>query len=71
MTEINFQTLKDFPNYEIQSEFPFQIREVEARKIIEIRKLKSVYLTVRLDKKIRLLHRVIAMQFIPNPDFKI
>jgi hypothetical protein len=43
---------------------------VITRKIIEIRKLKSGYLTVRLEKKIRLLHRVIAMQFIPNPDLK-
>ena len=55
--------------YEIFSEFPFQVRKKKNQRIVKEYLSKGTgYIKLNLNKKPFLKHRVIALQFIKNPD---
>ena len=66
---IEFVPLKDYPDYEILSQYPFTIRRKDnhyevSERINKSNGYPSVCLNCdKIDK-----HRIIAKQFIPNPD---
>jgi hypothetical protein len=55
------------PKYEIGTSFPYQIRNQETKNILREYLSNYGYPTVRLSKAHN-KHRLIALQFIPNPD---
>jgi hypothetical protein len=59
--------LKVNPKYEICSEYPYDIRGIDDGLYMGI-SLNKEYPTLSLDGKTYYLHRVIAIQFIPNPN---
>ena len=54
-------------NYEIFNEYPFQIRKKSNQRIIK-ECIKGGYITCHLNFKTYYKHRIIALQFIPNPN---
>ena len=73
MTEVQtdtigqWQQLRDFPDYEICRTNPSRIRMISSGRVVKVsnnRRGKSVY----LNGKSHQLHRVIAMEFVVNPD---
>ena len=67
--ESAWQVLTDYPNYEINAK-TLMIRNIKTKRTLSIFTQKDGYQTVNLDGQKRLLQRVIALQFIPNPDPK-
>ena len=68
MTESNeWETLKNHEDYEININYPHQIRKKINNYIIKECDTNG-YLCCRLNNKTYLKHRLIAEQFIPNPD---
>ena len=58
-------------DYEIFTEFPFQIRRKSNKRIIaESINNTNGYVQCKLNGKQRYKHRIIAQQFIPNPENK-
>ena len=55
-------------DYEIFTEFPYQIKKKSNGKIIKEWIHKSNYVICKLNKHPYYKHRIIAIQFIPNPD---
>ena len=55
-------------DYEIFTVFPFQIRKKTNKKIIKECIDSQGYITCSLNRKAIKKHRIIAIQFIPNPD---
>ena len=55
-------------DYEICTAYPHQIRKKETGKIVSEWNHPKGYLCVDLNKQHYLKHRVIALQFIPNPN---
>ena len=73
MTEeqvIDFVTLKDFENdYEILNQYPFSIRRKKDHYVVkEFISKSNGYVQVNLSGKPYQKHRIIAKQFIPNPN---
>ncbi len=73
MTEeqvIDFVTLKDFENeYEILNQYPYTIRRKKDHYVVKESINKSNgYVQVNLSGKPYQKHRIIAKQFIPNPN---
>ena len=73
MTEeqvIDFVTLKDFENeYEILNKYPYTIRRKKDHYVVKESINKSNgYVQVNLSGKPYQKHRIIAKQFIPNPN---
>lgn len=65
---IEFVPLLGFEeSYEILNQFPFTIRN-KVDHIVVKEYFNNDYLQVFLNKKIYLKHRLIALQFIPNPN---
>ena len=64
---VEFVQLTAHPDYEISTEYPFIIRRKKDGKIMKQSQNNVGYLTVCLNKS-QLLHRIIAEQFIPNPN---
>ncbi|KAK8893777.1 hypothetical protein M9Y10_022206 [Tritrichomonas musculus] len=65
---VEFVPLLNFENdYEILNQYPFTIRKKSNHKIIG-ESLSNGYVNVNLNQKKYLKHRIIAIQFIPNPD---
>ena len=64
-----YVVLKEFPEYEISTSYPHEIVKIKTGKIIKpyIHK-QTGYYRINLDGKSHLLHRVIAKQFLPNPN---
>ena len=62
-----WQVHKDYPNYEINAKTQM-IRNRKTKRILAIDTKEDDYQSVNLDGHKRLLQRVIASQFIPNPD---
>ena len=62
-----WQVLLDHPNYEINAKTQ-RIRNRKTKRILVIYTKEDGYQTVNLDGRKRLLQRVLASQFIPNPD---
>ena len=56
-------------DFEIFSEYPFQIRKKKTQRIVkEFLHKTNGYVILRLNNKMYRKHRIIALQFIPNPD---
>lgn len=67
--EGKWETLKENNDYEIFNQFPFPIRKKGTDKPIkETFNKKIKYYCCRIGKKIYYKHRLIALQFIPNPN---
>ena len=62
--------LKDFENdYEIEIEAPHRIRKISSGWIVTTTlNNRSGYIDIRLNGKTYRYHRILAKQFIPNPD---
>ena len=68
---MSWENLKDFENdYEIFNEYPYQIRKKSNQRIVKERiiQYKGGYLICYLNSKTCYKHRLIANQFIENPD---
>ena len=55
-------------DYEIFSEYPYPIRRIENKRMIKEWKRKDGYFGCELNTIHYLKHRIIAQQFIPNPN---
>jgi hypothetical protein len=68
-SEGHWQTVREHDDYEIWSDFPFQIRKKKNKRIIKESVHKSTgYLQFGLNGKTSCKHRIIAEQYIPNPN---
>ena len=67
MTQPAFVDLLNHPDYEILNEFPFTIRKKANHYELKESSNKG-YLTVTVDGKNCRKHRLIALQFLPNPN---
>jgi hypothetical protein len=67
-TPINWITLNKFPNYDITDKYPFQIGRKQHGLILKQTVHRTGYYSVMLNRKSYSFHRIIAEQFIPNPD---
>ena len=65
-----WKTLKNHPDYEICISYPHQIRKKSNGMILKESIMNIGYLSVHLNGKTFYKHRLIALQFIPNPDNK-
>ena len=67
--EINetWEVLKEHPAYEINCSYPHQIRKISNRKILG-ESLRNDYIRVHLNNKSYYKHRLIALQWLPNPE---
>ena len=69
MSETEWQKLKEHDDYEININYPHQIRKKSNRKIIKETFDKVYgYLLCTFNQKLYRKHRLIAEQFIPNPE---
>ena len=72
INEINennvWETLKDHEDYEININYPYQIRNKKSKRILKEKPDKDGYLTCCIKSNKTLKHRLIANHFIPNPD---
>ena len=65
---VDFVPLLNFEeDYEILNEFPFTIRKKANHKVLS-ESLSNGYVQVNLIKRSYLKHRLIGLQFLPNPD---
>ena len=66
---IEFVPLLNFEdNYEILNQYPFTIRKKSNKRVIKESVNSQGYIQVWLNGKHYLLHRLIALQFLTNPD---
>ena len=63
-----WELLRDHPDYEICIEYPYQIRKISTGRILKESIQTKGYLQVRLNGKAYLKHRLVALQWIENPD---
>ena len=63
-----WEQLRDHPDYEINVVYPHQIRKKSNGRIVKESIMQKGYLRVYLNGKSFYKHRLIAIQFIPNPD---
>lgn len=67
---MSWQDLIGFENdYEIFTEYPHQIRKKSNNRILKESVDNDGYYRVNLNNQSYLKHRIIALQFIPNPEF--
>ena len=66
--ENEYIALKDFENYEILNKYPFTIRRKRDGYEISEQFDQKGYVRIKLNGKIYMKHRIIALQFIPNPN---
>ena len=66
--ENEFVILNEFPKYVIQKDYPHVIKNIKTGHEMKPYLRKDGYFGIRLSGKNHLLHRVIAKQFIPNPN---
>ena len=64
---VEFVPLLNFEDYEILNQYPFTIRKRDTHKIIKEHNSNG-YARCRINNNDMLKHRLIALQFIPNPD---
>ena len=60
--------LNNHPDYEINVNYPYQIRNRKTKRIIKESAQTIGYIKIHLNKKRYLKHRIIAEQFIENDD---
>ena len=71
INENEWEKLKDHPDYEINVNFPYQIRKKSNQQILkETLRNTNGYLCVALNRKLYLKHVLIMKQFVENPDPK-
>ena len=63
-----WEVVRDHPDYEINCSYPHQIRKISNGRILKESVMNKGYLRVVLNNKHYLKHRLIAQQWIPNPD---
>ena len=63
-----YVTLKNHPLYEILNVYPFTIKRKRDGYVVSESNDKDGYIQVNLNRKPYKKHRLIALQFIPNPD---
>ena len=69
MTEIaEFVPLVEHDNYEILTSFPHTIRKKNDHHTVSETKRNDGYIVVKLNGKMFFKHRLVAIQFIPNPN---
>ena len=69
---VNFETLKDYPNYEISTSYPFIVRNMKTKHVLK----ESIYHydgddgypRIKIGNKVIRKHILIAKQFIANDD---
>ena len=64
----HWETCKVDKDYEIYSEYPYQIKKKSNKRIIGESDDGHGYIACYLNGKRYRKHRIIAIQFIPNPD---
>jgi hypothetical protein len=67
-SEGHWETLREHEDYEIWTEFPNQIRKKINKRIIKECTGRGGYIVCHLNSKQYRKHRLIAEQFLPNPD---
>ncbi|KAK8840747.1 hypothetical protein M9Y10_030524 [Tritrichomonas musculus] len=65
---IEFVPLLNHDNYEILNQYPFTIRKRDTHKVINDNTSNFGYIVCFIDNRNLFKHRLIALQFIPNPD---
>ena len=65
---MSWATLTFNDNYQIFTEFPYQIRNINSKRIIKESIDSKGYVYVCINRKQTRKHRLVALQFIPNPD---
>ena len=66
--EEQWEVLRDHPDYEICREYPYQIRKISTHRILKESTQTKGYLQVSLSGIKYLKHRLVALQWIENPD---
>jgi hypothetical protein len=66
----DWQTINDHENYEINVNYPYAIRKKGKGKEKKETLNSEGYYTTNLDQHNYKKHRIIALQWIPNPEFK-
>ena len=66
--EEQWEVLRDHPDYEICREYPYQIRKISTHRILKESTQTKGYLQVSLSGIKYLKHRLVALQWIDNPD---
>ena len=61
-----YEPLKEHPDFEISVNHPHVIRHIKS-KIVSNTFVQNYFVKINLDGKSYYLHRLIAIQFIPNP----
>lgn len=65
---MTYQKLLGFEDsYEIDTIYPYEIRNIKTNRILKESSGKNKYITVHLDQQTYNKHILIAKQFIPNP----
>ena len=67
-TPVEFVDLLNHADYEILNTYPFTIRKKANHYEVKESTNSNGYLTVTVDGKSYLKHRLIALQFLPNPN---
>lgn len=67
-TTVEFVDLLNFADYEILNEYPFTIRRKDNQYVVKESFNSRGYIKVNLNCKLYLKHRLIAEQFLPNPN---
>jgi hypothetical protein len=67
-TELIWETVIDHEDYEIATTYPHQIRKRTTGAIVAEGLQKDGYNRLKLNRRDFLKHRLIALQFIPNPN---
>ena len=63
-----WETLKVDDKYEISNEYPYQIRKKDNGYVVKISKAYNGYMNVCLSGKTYGMHKVVAIQWIDNPN---
>lgn len=65
---VDFIQLTAHPDYEISTEYPYIIRRKKDEKIMKISQNNGGYCYVSINGESTELHKIIAEQFVPNPN---
>jgi hypothetical protein len=65
--QLVWETVKGHENYEICTTYPYQIRKKENKMIVKERQRRNGYIECSFNNKTHFKHRLIALQWIPNP----
>ena len=65
---VQFVPLLNHDDYEILNQYPFTIRKKSNKRIVTECRKDNGYPCVTLNGKLHYKHRLIALQFLPNPD---